>query len=343
MSDTKILIVEDDKASAVLLKQILIRKKYRVDISYNGKEALKAIQKKKYDALLTDWMMPQMDGIELIRRVREFIKPVPVIMMITALSSDDARKFALKSGADDFVVKPYDPIEILKQIEILFSRIKQQVPAKVDIPEIKVPKKAPFIGVCIAVSSGGPQTMKKMLQAIPVIDDAAFFIVQHAPEWVFVDMAKSWNRVCAMDLVLGEEKMKVSPGKIYLAPGDKHMTVTGSLKIHLSDDPPENHVRPAADPLFRSVAKIFGERSIAVVMTGMGCDGTQGASHISAAKGIVIAQDPKTAIVYSMPESVINTVSGTIVSPLPDIPETIAKYVNKLIENVSSSISKTGF
>ncbi len=326
----KILVAEDDKPSAELLDQILRMKGYEVDITYNGKEALKALQKKKYDALLTDWMMPEMDGIELIRKVRDTIKPVPVIIVITALTYDEAREHALNSGADNFIGKPYDPGEVIEQLDNLFSILNQPVPTKIKIPEIKIVKAAPYIGVCIAASSGGPKTMRQVLEAIPVMDEAVFFIVQHAPSWVLQDMAKSWNRLSQMEVILGEDGMRVETGNIYLAPGAVHMTVMpGSIKIKLLDSPRENYVKPAADPLFRSVAKTFGERSIAVVMTGMGCDGALGAGHIAAAKGTVIAQDPKTAIVYSMPHSVIKAVSSTIVAPLEDVPQTITREVKK--------------
>ncbi len=328
MENKKILIAEDDLPSAELLKKILTREGHAVDVSYNGSEAFNKLQNSRYDAIVTDWMMPEMDGIELIRKTRETINPAPVIMIITALSSDEARTHALKSGADYFIAKPYEPLEIITQLKELFSIKEQVLPSKITIPGISAKSESAFFGVCIAASSGGPQTLKKVLGAMPVVDNAAFFIVQHAPGWILNDMARAWNKVSPMKITLGEEGMEAKPGTIYLAPGDRHMIVSGKkATINLINDPPENHVKPAADPLFRSVAKIFGEKSVGVVLTGMGCDGAIGAGHIKAANGLVIAQDPKTAIVYAMPQAAIHTVSDAVVAHLAEIPQKIITHL----------------
>ncbi|MDY6933836.1 MAG: chemotaxis protein CheB [Spirochaetota bacterium] len=339
MEKKKILIAEDNEANAELLLAILRRAGYSADVSNNGKKAFDTIKRNKYDALLTDWMMPEMDGIELIRRVRDTIKPVPIIVIITALSSPEARKHALDSGSDDFIVKPYDPQDIITRLDNLFNREKQPFPSVIPKQTKKYNISAPFTGVCIAASSGGPQTLKKILSTLTVTKDAAFFIVQHSPSWALEDMAKRWNEISTMEIILSTDGIAIDPGKIYLAPGKTHMTVEpGSMKIRLLDDPPENYVKPAADPLFRSVAKSFGKRSIAVIVTGMGRDGALGASHINATAGIVIAQDPETAIVKSMPATVIKTIPSTIVVPLSEIPETVNKYIEKLSVNKENKI-----
>ena len=191
-----------------------------------------------------------------------------------------------------------------------------------------------FCGVCIAASSGGPQTLKKVLGAMPVVDNSAFIVVQHASGWILNDMPRAWNKVSAMKIILGEQGMEAKPGSIYLAPGYRHMVVSGkNAAINLIDDPPENHVKPAADPLFRSVPKTFGDKSIGVVITGMGCDGALGAGHIKAANGLVIAQDPETAIVYAMPQAAIHAVSCAVVAPLTEIPDKILNHINNKIRN----------
>ncbi len=334
MSEKRILIAEDDKPSAELLYRILKRDNYIVDVTENGNEALGKLKEEKYDALLTDWIMPTMDGIELIQKVRSIINPTPIIMMITAMTSNEARIHALQSGADSFLGKPYDPGEVIRQLKDLFLIQEQKLPKKIDILPISIKKASPFIAICIAASSGGPSTIKTLLREFPQIENAAFFIVQHAPEWILSDMAISWDKQTIMNIRLGEDGMEVKPGNIYLAPGDKHMVVTGgTIRIKLLDGPSENNVKPAADPLFRSIAKTFGNRSIAVVLTGMGCDGAIGAIQINAVKGTVIAQDPNSAVVYAMPQSVINAVPDTIVAPLDTITETIIAHIYKQMGN----------
>ena len=327
MEKKRILVAEDDEPSANLLKEILSVEGYSIDISYNGKDALKAMQKNKYDALLTDWMMPYMDGIELIRRVRESIKSCPIIMVLTSISSVEGKRHAIDSGADDYITKPYDIQYIVNRLNILFFRKEQPHPKKIDIPFMQTIKPVSFLGICIAISSGGPETLKKILPDIPIIDNAAFFIVQHSPDWAIEIMVARWNGLSQMNVVVGSEDLEVKPGNIYVAPGDRHMVVrNGSVKIKLTDGHPENYVKPAADPLLKSIAKVFGDRSIAIIMTGMGCDGAVGAQHIFAAKGVVIVQDPETAVVPSMPCAVLEAVPDAVVVPLQNIPATIIEY-----------------
>jgi two-component system, chemotaxis family, protein-glutamate methylesterase/glutaminase len=333
----KILVAEDEQASAELLKMILEKAGYSVDVASNGKKAYSAIKDNKYDALLTDWMMPQMDGIELIRKIRENIPNPPAIIVITALSSHDARKHALASGADDFLAKPYKPNDILERVKALLSRIEQRLPTFVPLSPIIADENPPFTAICIAASSGGPQTLVKVINSFPVLENSAVFIVQHGPSWALEDMAGQWNRISKMEVTLGSNGKKVVPGTIYLAPGNSHMIIeAGSLYIKLIDGLPENFVKPAADPLFRSVARCFGRYSISVVLSGMGCDGSLGSLHISAASGVVIAQDPKTALVKFMPMSVIKTVPGAFTIPLQKIPEAIINYSSKQSESLKN-------
>ncbi|MGE5499326.1 MAG: chemotaxis protein CheB, partial [Syntrophothermus sp.] len=121
----------------------------------------------------------------------------------------------------------------------------------------------------------------------------------------------------------------VKKGEIYLAPGDMHMLINPEkLEIELSDGPPENFVKPSADPLFRSAAKVFGNRLIGVVFTGMGHDGSIGAGYINAAGGVVIAQDPSTAIANSMPQTLVDLRLAKHIAPVSEIPEIIHSYLS---------------
>ncbi len=329
MKERKVLVAEDDAASANLLMKILVKDGYSVELASNGLKAYNELLKNKYDALLTDWMMPQMDGIELIRKVRRSINPAPIIVVLTALTSPDARNHALESGADDFLTKPYKLIDILNKLNELFSRFYQKPPLVTEIPQLIPDSHAPFSAICIAASSGGPQTLIKLFKSMPSIENAAIFVIQHGPSWALEDMASNWQRILSMNVSLGEDGRKIEPNNLYLAPGERHMIVDpDSFSIRLEDGPPENYVKPSADPLLRSVAKTFGGKSIAVVLTGMGYDGTNGAKYIAAARGTVIAQDPETAIVKSMPAAVIKAVPDAVVLPIEDIPETLVQLVS---------------
>ena len=127
----------------------------------------------------------------------------------------------------------------------------------------------------------------------------------------------------------GSHGEPVLGGTIYVAPGGKHMEVEhrhGETCIRLTDAPPENFCRPAADPMFRSLAKVYGRHLCAVVLTGMGSDGMHGAEAIIAAGGTVVAQDQETSVVWGMPGAVATAGLCSAVMPLPEI----APYIRNL-------------
>ncbi len=118
----KILIAEDDATSALLLQRTLTKGGYDVTVARDGIDALAAMKQKPFDALITDWMMPRMDGIELIRQVRTIVKPDMIIIVITALDSVEAKAHALEAGADDYLAKPYQLRKVLKVLENYLAR-----------------------------------------------------------------------------------------------------------------------------------------------------------------------------------------------------------------------------
>jgi two-component system chemotaxis response regulator CheB len=132
-----------------------------------------------------------------------------------------------------------------------------------------------------------------------------------------------------MPVWLGKENIEVKPGNIYIAPGENHMVIDeNELKVKLLDSPPQNYVKPAADPMFRSIATSFGEKSIGIILTGRGQDGSIGAGYIFYAGGKVIVQDPEDSIMSSMPKSVIQLDLADRVIPVQDIPNALDNIVN---------------
>lgn len=334
VSGRKILVAENKISNAAKLSEILTNAGYEVDIARDGKEAFSALKEGDYDGLFAAWMMPRMDGIELIRQVRASITPVPVIIVITQLGSFTARQYGIDSGADDFLAEPYRLHEIPARLGNLLSRRDQPVPKFGPISAPTIGSTPPMAGVCIAAGSGGPSTLNMIIRNLQSTKNASFFIVQHGSGWAVRDMTNKLGRYSSMTLRQAEDDMCFKAGEIYVAPGDSHMTVDAAeLRIRLLDDPPENFLKPSADPLFRSIAQCFGRKSIGVILTGMGCDGIVGASYIAAAGGVVIVQDPETAVVKDMPLSVIRTVDSTIVTKLPSIPKTVMEQVERAAEN----------
>ena len=160
----------------------------------------------------------------------------------------------------------------------------------------------PFVGVVMAASTGGPGAFTQVFNKLPPTSRATFLVVQHGPAWM---LAQRLRKKTTMKVNLAEDGVRSVPGEIYVAPGARHLFIEpGSLTLRLTDSMPDSFLYPSADLLFRSASKAFGRHCLAVVMTGMGRDGSLGAAAVAAAGGVVIAQKPETAVAPSMPKTV---------------------------------------
>ncbi len=171
----------------------------------------------------------------------------------------------------------------------------------------------------IGASTGGPQALNAVVAKLNrVIDEAPVLIVQHMPPTFTTIFAEHLSRASGRVAHEGVDGEPVRAGHIYIAPGGKHMRVDrrgGEATIGIFDGPMVNFCKPSVDPLFSSAAEIWGAKCLALVLTGMGCDGTNGAADLVAAGGAVIAQDEATSVVWGMPGSV--THAGLCSSVLP--------------------------
>lgn len=335
----KILVAEDELTNSILLKRLLTKAGYSVVVANNGLDAYKHLEKESFDALLTDWMMPNMDGIELIRKVRESIKEIPLIIMITALVSEGARTYALESGADDYIAKPIDVEELLTRVKDGLDKKEQKAPEGASGTVSRtVESLPPFVGVGVATSTGGPPTLIELFRQIPEDVRAAFFVVQHGPSWMLETFSQRLQKETKLKVSLAANGQQAEPGNIYIAPGDKHLRVEqNTFKILLDDGPKENFVRPAADPLLRSLATAFGKYSIAVILTGLGRDGAQGAAQISSVQGTVLVQDPESAVAPSMPRTVIEGGVPSKVIPISEMGKTVTETIFPLAARIKTS------
>ncbi len=175
----------------------------------------------------------------------------------------------------------------------------------------------------IGSSTGGPQALSTIIEKLPAaIDRAPVLITQHMPPMFTTVLAEHLSRVSGRGAHEAEDGEPVLAGGIYVAPGGRHMRVVRDgerVKIVLDDEPPVNFCKPSVDPLFASAAQVWCPSALAVVLTGMGSDGTKGAAEIVAAGGSVIAQDEATSVVWGMPRSVAQAGLCSAVLPLNQI------------------------
>lgn len=214
----KILVVEDEITSTIFLKRLLVKNNYDVKVTYNGSEGLKELELNKYDVVLTDWMMPELDGIELIRRIRENIQPLPYIIMLTALASEGAKNHALNSGADDYLAKPIDVNELLDKIQLgLKKKNNEKDENAAKNFTVKKRNKLPnFVGSGIVTSTGGPSTIVDLVNNLNKDSLASYFVVQHGPPWMIETFTKRLKNETKLKVNLAESGMKVEMGNIYL-------------------------------------------------------------------------------------------------------------------------------
>ncbi|MFO0982204.1 MAG: chemotaxis protein CheB [Planctomycetota bacterium] len=325
--NTRILIAEDDHASALLLARTIEKRGWTAAVTHRAAKPSNGWRKEPFDVLATDWMMPDGDGMELIRRVRAEIAAQPVIVVVTSIESKWARMHALDLGADDYVTKPYLPTQLLEQLRIGLARRAQEAATVAPQPPptaVAAPGRLSFAGVVLGASTGGPEALSQTIRCLRNHARAAFCIVQHGPKWMLEDFAERLRRLAPMPVRLVTERQPLTPGAIYLAPGERHLVIdAASLELHLSDAPPENFVRPAADALFRSAAAAFGRACLGVVMTGLGRDGAAGAMRIAAAGGALLVQSPESCVVASMPKAVIQAGLAPQVVPIERLGDAI--------------------
>ena len=324
----------------------------------DGASALNAIEALRPGLVLLDVEMPVMDGLVTLKKLRTRGHRMPVIMC-SALTRRGAQVTieALAGGASDYVAKPAGQSSREAAIQSLTQDLIPKIRALTSQPRIQP---LPFPGavrstpifpiapppgvqpvssiptvVAIGVSTGGPAALDVLLPALPQNFPLPVLIVQHMPEMFTRLFADRLNGRCRLPVREAAEGDPVRPGAIYIAKGNWHMEVLAATRIsspptlHLTQGAPENHCRPAADVLFRSVAAVYGAGVLAVVLTGMGSDGMIGCRIIRDQGGSVLAQDQVTSSVWGMPGAVANAGLAHKVLPLHAIAWEITRLVSR--------------
>ena len=185
--------------------------------------------------------------------------------------------------------------------------------------------------VAIGTSTGGPKSLQEIIPKIPGNIPAAFLIVQHMPAGFTKSLAERLNSISELTVKEAEDGEIVRAGYVYIAPGNFHMLVKkidGKLKIRLSDGPPVRGHRPSIDAMLNSLSKTGINDIVAIIMTGMGADGSEGIVNIKMKNnGFIIAQDEKTSVIYGMPKAAFETGVVDFVLPLQEIASQITKIV----------------
>jgi len=307
----------------------------------NGKIALGKFAASKPDIVLLDIEMPEMDGLETVRELRKIDVHVPIIMFSTLTERGAAVTLeALALGATDYVTKPSN-INGAATLEAITGELIPKIRALCHlraspgslIPEIKhlrpqlsIPPHPPLLPpaqvVVIGVSTGGPDALARMLPSLPADFPAPLLIAQHMPPIFTSMLAARLTSKCALpvrECVSGES---LKAGCALIAPGDFHMVLQaedGVTRVRTHQGPRENFCRPSVDVLFRSVANLYGARTLAVILTGMGQDGLRGCELLRSQGARVYVQDEASSVVWGMPGFVARSGLADKILPLHQI------------------------
>lgn len=315
-----------------------------IGTAHDGLDGVDKVHALDPDIVTLDIEMPVLDGIAALGYIMsETPRAVVMLSGVESRGAVDLTLRALELGAVDFVRKPAGSfghampamagrlLEALRAAAVVNLRgvpaFARRSPAA---ERMRGPAGGARAAVAIAASTGGPRALVEVVPALPRDLDAAVLIAQHMPPGFTAGLARRLDGMSALVVSEATDGEPVLANHVYIAPGGRHMTVSSDgaqSRIVLDESPPVWGVRPAADPLFVSVAAHFGAASVGVVLTGMGRDGGAGLSAIRAAGGGAVVQDRETATIYGMPQAALERAGADRVAPLGAVAAAVTELI----------------
>jgi len=321
-----------------------------VGTASNGQEGIDQVVRLEPDVVTMDIEMPVMDGITAVRRIMA-TRPTP-ILMFSSLTTEGAQATfdALEAGAADYLPKRLEDIaadrneairQLTSRVRLLASRGVQQAAQRQQTQVIaravaRAPATRSAAGryriLAVGASTGGPVALQQVLTALPKEFPLPILLVQHMPASFTGPFAQRLNQMCAIGVKEAADGDVLAAGQALLAPGGKQMVLeqraSGQLVVRIRDSEPGQNYKPSVDVTFASVARLFPGKTLALVLTGMGADGREGARALKQGGSSVWAQDEKSCVVYGMPAAVAEAGLADQVLPLTAIGPEIAHEVS---------------
>jgi two-component system chemotaxis response regulator CheB len=335
MSTVKVVVIDDSAFSRRTITKLLegIKDIEVVGFATNGEEGIQKVVSLKPDLVTLDLEMPKMDGFTLLRILTTRFS-VPVIV-ISALSGADKVFKALELGALDFVAKPSssastDLLLIKEDLQQKVLQIVKHKPTDIRRFSHSVPEAAERITppvqrtehsasgarqttidmVAIGSSTGGPPALQSIFSSFEHKFPFAVVVSQHMPSGFTKAFADRLNRSSPFDIKEAEDGDLVLPGRILIAPGGMNLVFEvcgGQVTARIVPPSPADRYIPSVDVMLESCAGIYRRRMIAVILTGMGNDGSKGVRTVHEQGGYLIAESDESAVVYGMPREAVAT------------------------------------
>ena len=341
------VLIADDSASVRLFLSQLLSADPDIEVvgtAGDGEEVLEAVARLRPDVITMDVHMPRMNGLVATRRIMETV-PTPIVIVSGNLDAEEvATTFhALDAGAVAALPRPHgaghpdheweakafvQTVKLMAEVKVVrrWARPAEGPPPK-SVPRPSIAEAQAEIGVvAIGASTGGPQVIHTILDGLPRDFPVPILIVQHMAAG-FLEGFVTWLSGTSGGVpCLPVDGERLLPGRAYIAPDGCHMEVTVDRTIALQRTPPENGLRPSVAALFRSVARVYGEKTIGVLLTGMGTDGAQELRLMKEQGAITIVQDPESSVVHGMPGEALKL--GAAMYTIA--PETIVSVLKRL-------------
>src|SRR5581483_2359470 len=310
----RVLIVEDSAVSRELLTHIL-QSDPEIEVAgmaRDGEEAIAETLRLKPDVITMDIHMPKLNGFDTTRRIME-MQPVPIIIVSSSADPNDVQKAfrVMDAGAVAILETPrgtahpehnWMAAKLVRTVKLM-SEIKvvkrwRRTPPRATKPPQSVQLLSAtrsFELVAIGASTGGPAVLHSILGSIQKFPPVPILIVQHIASGFVQGFADWLAHSTGLPVHLANHGDKPQAGHVYVAPDGHHMVMDNTGRIALRADPPENGLRPAVSPFFNSVAQVFGDRAIGILLTGMGRDGADGLKAMRDRGAVTIAQDQQSS------------------------------------------------
>jgi two-component system, chemotaxis family, protein-glutamate methylesterase/glutaminase len=359
MKTLRVLVVDDSAINRQTIADLLeaIPNIEVVAKASDGDEALRLVVSLKPDLITLDLEMPRMDGFTFLRLLMAS-HPTPVVVISGYAAKENVFK-ALELGAIDFIAKPQEGLNanveaVDEQIKRMVKMVRQLSPAKFEpgkrqvlpsratapsvyrsyTPSKKIraveAQKAPKKLVVMAASTGGPTALLEVFARLPAEASAAVVVAQHMPERFTRAFAERLDRLSSFSVQEAKEIQILEAGCGLVCPGGHSIEICRDgedmlAKVVWPDS--ADRYAPSADRLFSSAAKIAGDRVIAVVLTGMGDDGSRGVEDVKQAGGMVLVEAEETAVIYGMPRAAQRTGRVDRSLPLRELAEFIVSII----------------